>query len=89
MGDYLPVDFARCEVAIQILGPLCYGKTGNLHLWWGRVKEGKIQQVIPDIPSQKSTEKNAERMCSEIARSETRQQSILVLHYVLLMKRLS
>ena len=28
-------------------------------------------------------------MCSEVARSETRQQSILVLHYVLLMKRLS
>ena len=48
VGDYLPVDFARCEFAIYILGPLCNGKTGNLHLWWGRVKEGKIQQVIPD-----------------------------------------
>ena len=48
VGDYLPVDFARCEFAIYILGPLCNGNTGNLHLWLGRVKEEKIQQVIPD-----------------------------------------
>ena len=25
-----------------------YGKTGNLQHWWGRLKEGEIQQVIPD-----------------------------------------
>ena len=48
VGDYLPVDFARCEFAIYILGPPCNGKTGNLHHWWGKVKEGEVQQVIPD-----------------------------------------
>ena len=47
-GDYQPVDFARCELAIYILGPLSNGKTGNLQHWWGRLKEWEIPQVIPD-----------------------------------------